>query len=127
MAGYLTIAEQVRVARLYSINGENSEMTRKQLYQEGVSKGRWGKFGVDRSPVPSQRAITDINAVFNETGCVEKTLLKSYSKRKKRITAENLQRVREEVLKSPDIWKSHWQYQPHLACHRAQYTQYLKS
>ena len=109
-AGYLvlTIDEKVKMVCLYSINGENAEMTRKQLYQEVIAAGRWDKVGVDRAPLPPRTTIININRVFNETGCVDKTILKSFSKRTKRVTtAENLQQVKEEVLRSPNVSKSH--------------------
>ena len=64
----LTIDEKVKIVRLYSINGENAEMTRKQLYQEGIAAGRWDKVGVDRAPLPPRTTIININRVFNETG-----------------------------------------------------------
>ena len=107
MAGQLTINEKTRIVRLYSVNGESSTRTRKMMYRDGVAAGKWDKIGVDRSPIPSKQTIENINKLFDDTGCVEKHMLKSLKRQKRVSTAENLQRVREEVLKSPNVSKSH--------------------
>ena len=43
----------------------------------GLSEGKWGKIGVNRADIPSRLAIIKINETFGETGCVDKSLLKS--------------------------------------------------
>ena len=100
------MAEKVKIVRLYS-KTESMRETRLALYQEGISAGKWGKVGVERSGVPSVMAISRVNKLFDETGCVEKRQHKSFVRRKTVTTAENLALVREEVLKSPDVSKSH--------------------
>ena len=109
MAGQLTINEKTRIVRLYSVNGESSTRTREMMYRDGVAAGKWDKIGVDRAPIPSRQTIENINKLFDDTGCVEKHMLKSLKRQKEKgvSTAENLQRVREEVLKSPNVSKSH--------------------
>ena len=104
----LTVNEKIKIVRVFSANGGNSEATRKQLYHEGIRDGKWGKVGLERADLPSRGTIIRINDTFDETGCVDRTLLKSTLKRKKQVkTVENLQKVKDEVLKSPDISKSH--------------------
>ena len=76
MEGRLTVADKVKIVRLYSVNRSYQE-TRLSLYREGIEAGKWGKVGVDRSGVPSNRTVYDINKLFDETGCVEKRNLKS--------------------------------------------------
>ena len=103
----LTIDEKVHIVKLYYGNGENAEATRKLLYQEGVASGKWDKIGVDRAPIPSKQSIITITETFTETGSVDKHILKSYKRHRTVTTADNIQRVKEEVLKSPDVSKSH--------------------
>ena len=106
MADRLSMQEKVKIVRLYSKHQSIRE-TRHALYQEAVDSGRWGKVGIERSGVPSTTTIHNINQLFDETGCVEKRKHKSFSRNKSVTTAENLALVREEVLKSPDVSKSH--------------------
>ena len=106
MAVQLTLSEKVRMVRLYSVHNSLQE-TRLALYQEGVNSGKWGKVGIERSGVPERSTIFRINKLFDETGSVEKRNLKSCTRRKTVTTAENLAMVRNEVLKSPDVSKSH--------------------
>ena len=71
----LTVHEKVKVVRIFSANGGNSEQTRKQLYQEGINEGKWGKVGMERVDLPSRATIIRVNDTFDETGCVDRTLL----------------------------------------------------
>ena len=77
------------------------------MYRDGVAGGKWDKIGVDHAPIPSRQTIENINKLYDDTGCVEKHMLKSLKRQKMVSTAENLQRVREEDLKSPNVSKSH--------------------
>ena len=106
MAAQLSLAEKVQIVRLYSKFGSLND-TRHALYQEGVLAGKWGKVGVERSPVPDRSTISRINKLFDETGSVQKRNLKICTRKSTISTAENLALVREEVLKSPDVSKSH--------------------
>ena len=106
MADRLSMQEKVKIVRLYSKHQSIRE-TQHALYQEGVNSGRWGKVGIERSGVPSTTTIHNINQLFDDTGCVEKRKHKSFSRKKTITSAENLALVREEVLKSPDVSKSH--------------------
>ena len=106
IADHLSMQEKVKIVRLYSKHLSIRE-TRHALYQEGVDSGRWGKVGIEWSGVPSTTTIHNINQLFDETGCVEKRKHKSFSRNKSVKTAENLAMVREEMLKSPDVSKSH--------------------
>ena len=87
-----------RLSVFFSASGGCASTTRLTLYQEGVSSGKWGKIGLERAPVLCRQAMIKINKTFDETGCVDKTLLKSSTKRIETVTiGENLQRVKEEV------------------------------
>ena len=106
MGTQLTLSEKVRIVRLYSLYGTYPSIQR-VLYQESVLEGKWGKIGVDRADVSSRKAIEKVNKLFDATGSVEKRNLKSFTRKRTITTAENLAMVREEVLKSPDVSKSH--------------------
>ena len=106
MADRLSMQEKVKIVRLYSKHQSIRE-TQHALYQEGVNSRKWGKVGIKRSGVPSTTTIHNINQLFDDTGCVKKTKHKSFSRKKTITSAENLALVREEVLKSPDVSKSH--------------------
>ena len=68
MAEQFTISEKVRIVRLYSVN-QSASMTRKELYQEGVTVGKWDNLGLERAPIPSRTTILHVNQVFDETMC----------------------------------------------------------
>ena len=104
---HLSVEAKVEIVKHFYANKENAGLTRTTLYQAGVSQGKWDKIGVERAPIPSAKAIIRIAGTFSETGCVDKNLLKSYKRQRTITTAENIKRVREEVLKSPDVSKSH--------------------
>ena len=103
----LTTADKVRIVRLYSINGEFARATRRVVYQAGVGAGKWKKVGLERAPVTTHQTMIYINKMFEETGCVEERILKTFQSKRTITTAENLQHVYNEVLKSPDVSKSH--------------------
>lgn len=107
MASQLTVEERVKIVRIYSVQGGCATATRRILYQEGVEAGKWQEVGVDRAAIPSRQTIEYINKTFDETGCVSKRMLKSTGRERTVTTADNLRRVREEVLRSPDVSKSH--------------------
>ena len=83
---------------------------RRLLFRDGVASGKFNeKLGITNcTGLPSISMIRVINNTFNETGCVEQRLLKSHTRRKS-VTGvqENIQAVKNEVLSSPDVSKSH--------------------
>ena len=82
MAGMLGINEKVELVRLYSASNKNAAETRQKMYQKGIDEGKWGKVGISRVPLPSYQTILNVNKVFDETGCVDRNLLKT--KKRKR-------------------------------------------
>ena len=73
------VEEKVEIVKIYYSCGENAETTRRTLYQNGVELKKWDKIGMDRAPIPSGRAIREVIGVFNETGYVDRKLLKRAS------------------------------------------------
>ena len=96
-----SIEEKIQIVRLYSANSGNVREVRRKLYQRGVAEGKWSKVGIEKAPTPSHTAIDKINKTFDETGCVDRSLLKVHNRVKTVVTQENMERVADEVLRSP--------------------------
>ena len=102
------VQDKIKIVRMYSKCGSFAEV-RRQLFEEGVESGKFNrKWGIARANgLPSENTIKRINNAFDETGCVDRFLLKS-TVRTKSVTglSENIERVKEEVLRSPGVSKS---------------------
>ena len=110
MTTAISVKEKIHIVKLYYALDEKVPDVQRKIYEEGVESGKFNpKHGIHdkRNPVPTLRAIRKIVSVFAETGCVDRTLLKSHT-REKTVTgiAENIQRVKEEVTRSPGVSKS---------------------
>ena len=105
----LTLDVKIRIVRLYSKSDENASEVRRKLYQLGIDEGRWGKVGLEKADIPSINTIKSINEHFNKTGRVDQVLSQGGNqKRKKRVvTPENIERVEDELFRSPETPKSH--------------------
>ena len=110
MSTSLAVKEKIHIVKLYYKLDENVCRVQRELYDEGVKSGKFNpKHGImdKRKKVTSLQTIRNVISVFNETGCVDNLLLKSKT-RTKTVTgvAENIQRVKEEVTRSPGVSKS---------------------
>ena len=103
---YLSISEKVEIFRLYSICDGNAAQTRRIMYRKGLDEGKWKEIGVNRANIPCIQTILDINKTFNETGCIGKNLLKEGKHKRPTRTLENIERVMEEMCRSPEVSKS---------------------
>ena len=108
----LELSDKIFIVKALSVPGTTCVDVRKQLYQQGVDSGKWtrnkdGKEGLDSVGIPSKQAIRRIFKVFEETGCVDVSLLKSNVRSKTVRTQENIERVKNEVSRSPNVAKSH--------------------
>ena len=106
MATSLSISEKVEIVRLYSICDGNAAQTRRMLYRKGLDEGKWKTIGVNRANIPCIQTILDMNKTFNETSCIDKNLLKEGKHKRPTKTLENIQRVREEMCRRPEVSKS---------------------
>ena len=103
----ITLQEKVAIVRLYSVSESNARQTRRLIYQNGVKEQKWSECGMEKAPIPSVSTIHRINKMFDETGCVSKSMLQGRKRKRTVTTAENMHLVAEEIFRSPNIPKSH--------------------
>ena len=108
----MELSDKIFIVKAMSVPGTSLDNVREQLYQRGVDSGKWernraGTKGLDMVNIPRRNTIRHIFKVFNETGCVDVRLLKDRQRTKTVRTEENIQRVKDELTRSPDVSKSH--------------------
>ena len=82
MSEQFELRDKIRLVRLYSSNGSSVYAVRRFLYQEGKDVGTFSQTSRFNHPevqkqLPHDTTIRRINETFDETGCVDKNLLKS--------------------------------------------------
>ena len=112
MSGKHTVAEKIHFVKLFNLNGDNAAKAQKQLYREGIESDKWPtKTSIARAEknfgLASKEVILNAAITFSEVGSVEKKLLKTNKRTKHVRTADIIESVRIEVLRSPDTSKSH--------------------
>ena len=77
----ITLREKVEIVRLYSLNEKNMRQNRWLIYQNRVKEQKSSECGMEKVP---------INKMFDEMGCVSKSMLQGRTRKRTVKTAANI-------------------------------------
>lgn len=125
----MDVSKKVKIVRLYS-KTENAQEVRRILFEEQIDAGiiKRGHTKIDEANIPTNTTILRINRQFDEAGTVidQRVTSQKHTRPKRVTTVENIAKVREEVMRSPDVSKSHRRLSDILGMHPSSIYQILK-